>query len=113
MNDKSKTTYSNKTRLSKIVQNTSIWLGGSLLCIIIFTTYLFLTNVTENSLHGSRFQEQEIIKKDLEDKNQSLKIKILDASSSQEIDSSYQVQRMVTASEVEFLQSDQNTISKK
>jgi hypothetical protein len=113
MKEKSTSTYSNKTRLSKLVQNTTLWLGVCLFCIITGTTYLFLTNVTENSLHGSRFQEQEIIKKDLEDRNQSLKIQILEASSSEEVDSSYKVQKMVSASEVEYMETNKSTITKK
>lgn len=112
MTEKSKTTYSNKTRLSKLVQNTAVWLGVSLLLIISGTTYLFLTNVTENSLHGSRFQKEDIIKKDLEDMNQSLKIQILEASSAEEINNSFKVQRMVSAQEIEYFKSNQNTISK-
>ncbi len=113
MKGKSKTTYSNKTRLSKLVQNTTLWLGASMLLIISGTTYLFLTNVTENSLHGSRFQEQEIIKKDLEDTNQTLKIQILEASTSDELDTSYNVQKMITAEEVEYFNNNQSTITKK
>lgn len=113
MKEKSKTTYSNKTRLSKLVHSTTVWLGASLFLIISITTYLFLTNVTENSLHGSRFQEQDIIKKDLEDMNQSLKIQILEASSSEELDKSYKVQKMVSASNIEYFKTDQTTISKK
>jgi len=112
MTEKSKSTYSNKTRLSKLVQNTTIWLGTCLFLIIFGTTYLFLTNVTENSLHGSRFQEQDIIKKDLEDMNQSLKIQILEASSSEQVDQAYSTQQMVSASEIEYFNSNQTAISR-
>lgn len=112
MTEKSKSTYSTKTRLSKLVQNTTIWLGTCLFLIIFGTTYLFLTNVTENSLHGSRFQEQDIIKKDLEDMNQSLKIQILEASSSEQVDQAYNTQQMVSASEIEYFNSNQTAISR-
>lgn len=113
MKEQGKSTYPNKTRLSKLIQNTSLMLGGSLLIIIVFTTYLFLTNVTENSLHGSRFQEQEIIKKDLEDKNQSLRIQILDASTSEKVENSWKVKNMVSNNEVQYIETDLSKISKK
>lgn len=113
MKEQGKSTYPSKTRLSKLIQNTSLMLGGSLLIIIVFTTYLFLTNVTENSLHGSRFQEQEIIKKDLEDKNQSLRIQILDASTSEKVENSWKVKNMVSNNEVQYIETDLSKISKK
>ena len=113
MTDQGKSTYPTKTRLSKLVENTSVLLGGSLLLIIVFTTYVFLTNVTENSLYGSRFQEQEIIKKDLLDANQSLKIQILDASTSEKVAGSWKVRNMVNNTQIQFIETDLSKISRK
>lgn len=113
MTDQGKSTYPTKTRLSKLVENTSLLLGSSLLIIIAFTTYIFLTSVTENSLYGSRFQEQEIIKKDLLDKNQSLKIQILDASTSEQIAGSWKVRNMINNNQTQFIETDLSKISKK
>lgn len=111
MTEQSKSNYRSKSRLSKLVQNTSIWLGSCLMLIIIVTSFLFLNNVTIKSQHGFRFKEQEILKNELTETNQDLKIKILNASSSDKINSSRQVKRMVQADDIEYLNQIEPTIS--
>lgn len=111
MTVKSKSNYKTKSRLSEIVRSTSVWLGTSLVAIITVTSFLFLNNVTIKSQHGFRFKQQELLKNELTETNQDLKIKILNASSSDKINSSRQVKRMVQANEVEFFNQIEPTIT--
>ncbi len=102
-----------KKRLSEEIKQGTIYLSVGLMTIILGSCFLYLFNLGGSSQMGYSFKIREIENNELKNENESLKLKVLRASSYNEITSQNSVTQNMQPAEPEFFETRMDRLSKK
>ncbi len=104
--------FTKRNRLSEEIKAGVTYLAFGLMLVICLTSGFYLFSVTQGSQMGYSFKQTELEKELLERANENLKVKVLEASSYEEISSSNIVQNMENANP-DFFESRDERLTKK
>ena len=101
-----------RTRLSEEVEKGVKYLITGLTLIMVLAGGLFLINVSTSSQMGYEFRQQELQNKELTTENNQLKLKVLEATSFNELHSKAENYGLQEAEKIHFFESREDRLSR-
>ncbi len=104
--------FSKKTRLSEEVEKGVRYLLTGLTLILILSGGLYLINISTSSQMGYEFRQQELQNNDLINKNNQLKLKVLEATSFTELHLQAENSGLIEADNIQYFESREERLSR-